>query len=122
MMKRLRITVCALLVLMLIAGCAGSPSFMDTKQASSANDYAWEEEAPMMAASEAEAPKTDSDYQAAAGGYDAGASDPNYGNHKIITTYTFEMRTDEFDNHFKQLQDKAAQLNKSSLILQQMQD
>lgn len=53
MMKRLRITVCALLVLMLIAGCAGSPSFMNTKQASSANDYAWEEEAPMMAASEA---------------------------------------------------------------------
>ena len=114
MMKRLRITVCALLVLMLLAGCAGSPSFMNTKQASSANDYAWEEEAPMMAASEAaptiEAPQTDSDYQAAAGGYDTGASDPNYGNHKIITTYTFEMRTDEFDNHFKQLQDKAAQL------------
>lgn len=49
MMKRLRITVCALLVLMLLAGCAGSPSFMNTKQASSANDYAWEEEAPMMA-------------------------------------------------------------------------
>ena len=104
MMTRLRITVCALLVLMLLAGCAGSPSFMNTKQASSANDYAWEEEAPMMAEPEAAspivAPQTDSDYQAAAGGYDTGASDPNYGNHKIITTYSFEMRTDEFDNHF----------------------
>ena len=113
MMKRLRITVCALLVLMLLSGCAGSPSFTNMKQASSANDHAWEEEAPMMAETEAAstivAPQTD-DTQAAAGGYDAGASDPNYGNHKIITTYTFEMRTDEFDNHFKQLQDKAAQL------------
>lgn len=61
MMKRLRITVCALLVLMLLAGCAGSPSFTNMKKESSANDYAWEEEAPMMAASEAaptiEAPK-----------------------------------------------------------------
>lgn len=56
MMKRLRITVCALLVLMLLAGCAGSPSFMNTKQASSANDYAWEEEAPMMAEPEAASP------------------------------------------------------------------
>lgn len=61
MMKRLRITVCALLVLMLLSGCAGSPSFTNMKQASSANDHAWEEEAPMMAETEAaptiEAPK-----------------------------------------------------------------
>ena len=46
MMKRLRITVCAVLVLMLLAGCAGSPSFTNMKKESSANDYAWEEEAP----------------------------------------------------------------------------
>ena len=63
MMKRLRITVCALLVLMLLAGCAGSPSFTNMKQASSANDHAWEEEAPMMAETEAAstivAPQTD---------------------------------------------------------------
>ena len=57
MMKRLRITVCALLVLMLLAGCAGSPSFTNMKQASSANDHAWEEEAPMMAEPEAAPPK-----------------------------------------------------------------
>lgn len=114
MMKRLRITICALLVLMLLSGCAGSPSFTNMKQASSADDHAWEEEAPMMAETEAastiEAPQTDSDYQDTAGGYDAGTSYPNYGNHKIITSYSFEMRTDEFDTHFKQLQDKVAQL------------
>ena len=37
MMKRLRITVCAVLVLMLLAGCAGSPSFTNMKKESSAH-------------------------------------------------------------------------------------
>ncbi len=109
MTKRLRITVCAILVLVLLCGCAASPYSM--KQASSGDSYAREESAPMMAAEPTiEAPRTDSEFETAAGGYDAGASDPNYGNHKIITTYSFDMQTDEFDGTLKQLQEKAAQL------------
>ena len=37
-------------------------------------------------------------------------SDVNYGNHKIITTYTIEMTTDEFDTHFQMLKDKCTEL------------
>ena len=116
MAKKLRITVCAILVLALLSGCAGAGQSMKEEEGyttadSSASYRGYEETAPMEEAAETEIMTlmTD-DPQAAAGGYDAGASDPNYGNHKIITTYSFDMKTDEFDAHFKQLQDKAAQL------------
>ena len=110
MMKRLRITVCAVLVLMLLSGCAASQSSMKATTEESYNyayDTAGAAEEP---AYEPETAMTTAESESAVGGFDAGEADPNYGNHKIITTYTFEMRTDEFDNHFKQLQDKAAQL------------
>ena len=109
MMKRLRITVCALLVLMLLSGCAASQSSMKATTEESYN-YAYDTAAAEEPAYEPETSMTTAESESAAGGFDAGEADPNYGNHKIITTYSFEMRTDEFDNHFKQLQDKAAQL------------
>lgn len=109
MMKRLRITVCAVLVLMLLSGCAASQSSMKATTEESYN-YAYDTAAAEEPAYEPETAMTTEASESAAGGFDAGEADPNYGNHKIITTYTFEMRTDEFDNHFKQLQDKAAQL------------
>lgn len=34
----------------------------------------------------------------------------NYGNHKIISTYSIEMNTDEFDLHLQMLQDEAIRL------------
>ena len=37
-------------------------------------------------------------------------ADANYGNHKIIATYTIEMNTDEFDTHYQMLKDKCAEL------------
>ncbi len=37
-------------------------------------------------------------------------SDVNYGNHKIISTYTMEMNTDEFDTHYQMLKDKCTEL------------
>ena len=97
MMKRLRITVCALLVLMLLSGCAASQSSMKAKTEESYN-YAYDTAAAAEPAYEPA--MTTAEPESAAGGFDAGEADPNYGNHKIITTYTFEMRTDEFDTHF----------------------
>lgn len=107
MTKKLKITVCAVLVLMLLSGCAASSSSMKAKTEESYN-YAYDTAAAEEPAYEPA--MTTAEPEGAAGGFDAGEADPNYGNHKIITTYTFEMRTDEFDAHFKQLQDKAVQL------------
>ena len=42
MMKRLRITVCALLVLMLLSGCAASQSSMKASRRRKAYNYAYE--------------------------------------------------------------------------------
>ena len=109
MTNKLKITVCAVLVLMLLSGCAASQSSMKAKTEESYN-YAYDTAAAEEPAYEPEPAMTTAEPESAAGGFDAGEADPNYGNHKIITTYTFEMRTDEFDTHFEQLQDKAAQL------------
>lgn len=105
----------ALLVLALCAGCsapkAEAPMMMDTSSAYSTaagsdggvyNDYdkMKMEEATMEAPAAAEEGERQSATQ------DMGA----YGNHKIISTYTIEMRTDEFDNHLAMLNAYALEL------------
>lgn len=116
-MKKLKIAVCAALVSVLLCGCAGArsgQSDQSSMKAMAAESYAYDTAEPMEAPAPAvEMPMTEAvtaESQSAAGGFDAGDADPNYGNHKIITTYTFEMNTDQFDDHLRQLQDKAAQL------------
>ena len=115
MTKRLKITVCAMLALALLCvlcGCAASQSSM---KAQTEESYAYDtadwspSEAKTQESGYDEAPAA-AETQTTADGFDAGEADPNYGNHKIINTYTFDMQTDEFDTHFNQLQDKAAQL------------
>lgn len=106
-MRKLSMIISAGLAAALLAGCAASPKTADNYSYS--RGVSTEEASYDMAAAEAQV-EAESESQSAAGGYGAGETDPNYGNHKIITTYSFDMQTDEFDGTLKQLQEKAAQL------------
>ena len=85
MMKRLRITVCALLVLMLLSGCAASQSSMKATTEESYN-YAYDTAAAEEPAYEPETAMTTEASESAGGGFDGGEAGPKCGNHRIITT------------------------------------
>ena len=93
---------------MLLSGCAGKAVNQSFDAA-----YAVTEEAPAAAPLEEAIFEDAVEYEMAA---DTGAGvfgetqsveSGSYGNHKIISTYSIEMNTDEFDLHVQMLQDKA---------------
>jgi len=98
-----RILLAALLVLALCAGCAApkaeAPMMMDTAAGSDGGVYNGYEKEYSTAEEAAPAEAAEN----------AGSASP-YGNHKIISTYTIEMRTDEFDTHLAMLTARAAEL------------
>lgn len=98
-------------ILVLCSGCSGH-----TKNAEAvADSNAYASEVPTEAAVEEafEVEYAAADTATVEGGvfgeYQSNRSG-SYGNHKIISTYSISMNTDEFDLHLQMLQDKAVEL------------
>lgn len=110
MMKNKALFCIILAAVMLFSGCGGRPASQKADYA-----YAVTEEAAAAAPMEEAIFEDAVEYEmAAAAGGEAGvfgetqsAQSGSYGNHKIISTYSIEMNTDEFDLHVQMLQDKA---------------
>ena len=111
MMKNKSLFCIILAAALLLSGCAGKPASQKADYA-----YATEAAAPMAAPMEEAIVEESMEYEMAADtgagvfGEAQSANGGSYGNHKIISTYSIEMNTDEFDLHVQMLQDKAIQI------------
>ncbi len=91
---------------MLLSGCGGSNKAYDAA-------YVTEAAAPAAAPMEEAIVEESMEYEMAADtaggvfGETQSVESGSYGNHKIISTYSLEMNTDEFDLHVQMLQEKA---------------